>query len=173
MRFALILLTMFSFMSSNPKHELPTVKKVDLQKYSGLWYEIARFPNRFEKGLVCVTAHYEVKENGKVEVVNKGHLSKDIKRVKTAKGVAWVPDDKFPGQLKVRFFWPFAGKYYIIALDENYNYVLVGDPARKYLWVLSRTRILSEDIYSRLLKIAKDNGFNTQKLIRINQDCKP
>lgn len=171
MRFALILLTMFNVMSSNPKKELLTVKKVDLQKYSGRWFEIARFPNRFEKGLVCVTANYKVKENGKIEVVNKGHLSNDLNKIRTAKGTAWVPDKKYPGQLKVRFFWPFSGKYYVIALDKNYQYVLVGDPSRKFLWVLSRTKVLSEDIYSELLKIAQKNGFNTQKLIRIKQDC--
>ena len=173
MRFALILLTMFNFMSSYPKKELPTVKKVDLQKYSGQWYEIARFPNRFEKGLICVTANYRIKENGKIEVINKGHLVGDIKRIKTAKGIAWVPNHKLPGQLKVRFFWPFSGKYYIIALDKQYQYVLVGDPSRKFLWILSRTKTLPEDIYSKLLKIAKENGFDTQKLIRINQDCNP
>lgn len=160
-------------MSYSLKKDLPTVNKVDLQKYSGKWYEIARFPNRFEKGLVCVTANYTIKENGKIEVINKGYLSEETKKFKTAKGVAWVPDDKFPGQLKVRFFWPFSGKYYIIALDRNYQYVLVGDPSRKFLWVLSRTKNLSENIYSELLKIAGENGFDTQKLIRIKQDCNP
>lgn len=164
---------MFSLLSGSSKKELPTVGKVDLHKYSGQWYEIARFPNRFEKGLVCVTADYTIKKNGKIAVVNKGYLSDDIKKYKTAKGTAWIPDDKFPGRLKVRFFWPFAGNYYIITLDKNYQYVLVGDPARKYLWVLSRTRTLPEDIYSKLLEIARENGFDTQKLIRIKQNCNP
>lgn len=160
-------------MSCNPKEELLTVKNVDLQRYSGRWYEIARFPNRFEKDIVCVTANYRVKENGKIEVINKGRPEKDIKRTKTAKGTAWVPDKDFPGQLKVSFFWPFAGKYYIIALDKNYQYVLVGDPSRKYLWILSRTKTLPEEIYTRLLKIAKENGFDTLKMIRIIQNCNP
>ena len=164
---------MFNFMSSNPKKELLTVKKVNLQRYTGRWYEIARFPNRFEKGLICVTANYKLKENGKIEVINKGRPEKDIKRIKIAKGTAWVPNKNFPGQLKVRFFWPFSGNYYIIMLDKDYQYVLVGDPSRKYLWILSRTKILSEDIYSKLLKIAKENGFDTHKLTKIKQDCNP
>lgn len=164
---------MFSFMSCYPKRDLPTVNKVELQKYSGRWYEIARLPNRFEKGLVCVTANYQVKKNGKIEVINKGRPEKDIKRIKTAKGTAWVPNKNFPGQLKVRFFWPFAGNYYIITLNKDYQYVLVGDPSRKYLWVLSRTKTLPKDIYTKLLKIAKENGFDTRKLIKIKQDCNP
>ncbi len=164
---------MLSFISCSPKKDLPTVNKVDLQKYSGQWYEIARFPNRFEKGLICVTANYKVKENGKIEVINKGRTEKDINRIKTAIGTAWIPNNTYPGQLKVRFFWPFSGNYYIIALDKSYHYVLVGDPARKYLWVLSRTKTMSEDIYSKLLKVAERNGFDIHKLIRVKQDCDP
>lgn len=164
---------MFNFLFSYSKKELPTVGKVDIQKYSGLWYEISRFPNSFEKGLVCVTANYSITENGRIEVINSGHLSDDIQKIKTAKGIAWVPNDRFPGRLKVRFFWPFAGKYYIIALDRNYKYALVGDPARKYLWILSRTKILPEEAYSKLLEIARENGFDTRKLIRVRQDCNP
>ncbi|MBE0650753.1 MAG: lipocalin family protein [Bacteroidales bacterium] len=160
---------MFSLSSK----DLPTVAKVDIHQYSGQWYEIARFPNRFERGLVCVTANYKVKENGKIEVINSGHRSDNIQKINAAKGTAWVPDDRFPGRLKVRFFWPFSGKYYIIALDRNYQYALVGDPSRKYLWILSRTKILSEDSYSKLLEIARENGFDTKKLIKINQDCNP
>lgn len=164
---------MFSLLFSSSKKVLPTVGKVDLQKYSGQWYEIARFPSRFEKGLVCVTANYSIKGNGKIVVINKGYLADDSKKFKTAKGTAWVPNEKYPGRLKVRFFWPFAGKYYIIALDRNYQYALVGDPARKYLWILSRTKMLPEDIYSKLLEIARENGFDSQKLIRVRQDCNP
>jgi apolipoprotein D and lipocalin family protein len=164
---------MFNFFYSSSTKELPTVAKVDIQKYAGQWYEIARFPNRFEKGLVCVTANYSVKENGKIEVINSGHLTDDIQKIKTAKGIAWIPNEKYPGRLKVRFFWPFSGKYYIIALDRNYQYVLVGDPSRKFLWVLSRTKVLSDEVYSKLLEIAKENGFDIGKLIRINQDCNP
>jgi apolipoprotein D and lipocalin family protein len=164
---------MFNFLFSSSTKELPTVAKVDIQKYAGQWYEIARFPNRFEKGLVCVTANYSVKENGKIEVINSGHLTDDIQKIKTAKGIAWIPNEKYPGRLKVRFFWPFSGKYYIIALDRNYQYVLVGDPSRKFLWVLSRTKVLSDEVYSKLLEIAKENGFDIGKLIRINQDCNP
>ena len=168
----IMLIISISFLSCKTPKDLPTVETVNIDKYAGLWYEIARLPNRFEKGLECVTATYTVKENGKIEVLNKGHLSKDNARMKESKGTAWVPDPEYQGRLKVRFFWPFAGDYYIIALDEDYSYALVGDPSRKYLWILSRSKNLDHKIYSELLDIAKNNGFDIEKVVRINQDCK-
>ena len=150
--------------------ELPTVEWVEVDKYTGQWYEIARLPNSFEKGLECVTANYSFKENGKIQVLNKGYSSEKAK-YKTAEGTAWIPDADFQGRLKVTFFRPFSGDYYIISLDEEYQYALVGDPSRKYLWVLSRSKDLDEKVYSKLIGIAEKNGFETSSVIRINQDC--
>ena len=82
-----------------------------------------------------------------------------------------MPNTEYPGRLKVRFFWPFAGDYYIISLDEKYNYALVGDPSRKYLWVLSRSKTLDNILYSELLDIAKIHGFDIENIIKVNQDC--
>ena len=170
-RYLLILLTLINFLSCKPTQNLSTVEKVDINKYAGHWYEIARLPNSFEKGLKCVTATYTLKKNDKIEVLNKGYSLKDIGKFNTAKGTAWVPNTEYPGRLKVRFFWPFAGNYYIISLDEKYNYALVGDPSRKYLWVLSRSKDLDSTIYSELLDIAKINGFDIDNIIKVNQDC--
>ena len=161
---------MASLFSCKTTQDLPTVEKVDIPKYSGVWYEIARLPNSFEKGLECVTATYTQKSNGKIEVLNKGYSS-EKGSYKTAKGTAWLPDSKYPGRLKVTFFWPFAGNYYIISLEENYQYALVGDPSRKYLWVLARTKTLDLSIYDDLMKKAKSNGFDINKVIKINQEC--
>jgi len=166
----LISIIMAGFLVGNPSDDLPTVREVDLQRYAGLWYEIARLPNSFEKGLECVTAHYTLKENGKIVVLNKG-FSEKKGSFKTAKGKAWLPDEKYPGRLKVSFFWPFAGNYYIISLDEDYSYALVGDPSRKYLWVLSRTMELDDALYSKLLDIARPHGFDTEKVVRIQHKC--
>ena len=162
---------MISFLSSKPTQNLPTVEKVDINKYAGQWYEIARLPNSFEKGLQCVTATYTLKKNKKIKVLNKGYSIKDTGKFSTAKGTAWVPNSEYPGRLKVSFFWPFSGNYYIISLDEEYNYALVGDPSRKYLWVLSRSKNLDDTIYSELLDIAKINGFDVDNIIKVNQDC--
>ena len=162
---------MINLLSCKTIKDLPTVKNVDIEKYSGQWYEIARLPNSFEKGLECVTANYTVKKNGKIEVLNKGYSSENSGEFKTAKGTAWIPNAKYPGRLKVTFFWPFSGNYYIISLDKNYKYALVGDPSRKYLWILSRSRSLESFTYSKLLDIAKNNGFDIKNIIKINQDC--
>ncbi len=152
-------------------HRLETVSSVNLEKYAGTWYEIARLPNSFEKGLECVTATYSLREDGKIEVLNKGLKTGERDKISKIKGVAWVPDKNYPGRLKVRFFWPFSGKYYIIQLDKDYRYALVGEPSRKYLWVLSKDRQLDRNIYISLLEKAASLGFDTERVIEVNQDC--
>lgn len=159
-----------SFMSCSSKLALPTIDNVDINQYKGKWYEIARLPNSFEKGLSCVTAEYSIKTNGKIKVVNKGYAIEKSKW-KSSQGTAWVPDNNFPGQLKVSFFWPFAGDYYIIALADDYSYALVGAPDRNYLWVLSRTKTLDVATYEQLIQIAKNQNFDTSNLEKINQTC--
>jgi len=162
---------MINFLSCKSSKILVTEDVVDIQKYAGLWYEIARLPNSFEKGLECVTATYTVQEKGKIEVLNKGHLSEDKSQIKKIKGTAWVPNDNYPGRLKVRFFWPFSANYYIIALDKNYSVALVGTPSRKYLWILSKNKELDNKTYDDLLETAKSNGFNVENIMKVNQDC--
>jgi lipocalin len=152
---------------------IKTVKKVDLVKYSGRWFEIARFDHSFEKGLVCVTADYTLRPDGRINVVNAGRKENDRDRIKTASAVAWLPDPKDEGKLKVRFFWPFTGDYWIISLDgKNYEYALIGTNSREYLWILSRKTDIDNATYARLVKYAKELGFETEKLYRVPQDCK-
>jgi len=152
--------------------KLTTVPVVDLNKYSGKWYEIARLPNSFEKGLICVTAEYSLREDGNVTVVNSGRKEDNPARIDTIKGKAWIPDPNEPGRLKVRFFWPFSGGYYIFHLDqENYQYALVGTPSRKFFWLLSRTPMIEESKYKELVRIANDNGFETGNILKVRQDC--
>lgn len=153
------------------KHDLRVVKSVDLNKYAGKWYEIARLPNKFEEGLECVTANYTLLENGKVEVLNQGYLETDHSKIKSAKGKAYIPDKNEPAKLKVTFFWPFYGNYWIIDLDEDYQFALVGDPSHKYLWILCRQKLMEEENYFRLLETAKMNGFDTSRIQKIDQGC--
>ncbi len=166
----LIVFIMCLFGCSSNKN-LETVDHVDLNKYRGKWYEIARLPNSFEKGLVCVTANYSIKDNGKIEVLNRGHKESDKSKIKQSKGTAWVPDTDEPGRLKVSFFWPFAGDYYIMALDDGYDHALVGSPSRKYLWILARHKKLPDNITSELLALAASSGFDVDKLEWIDQTC--
>lgn len=167
----LILLILMNLLSCKANRDLSTVEEVNLEKYAGQWYEIARLPNKFEKGLKCITATYSLKKNGKIGVLNKGFSTEKMGESDAAKGTAWIPDPNFPGRLKVSFFWPFAGDYYIISLDKDYQYVLVGDPSRTFLWILSRTKQLDESIYSMLLDIAKQKEFKVEEVIKVDQDC--
>jgi len=156
---------------ASSKADLPVVKTVDINKYLGAWYELARLPNSFESGLTCVMADYSLKPNGDIKVLNSGHKIKDTTEISTATGTAWVPDKNEPAKLKVRFFWPFTGDYWIIALDLNYAYSMVGDPSREYLWILSRTKTLPQSTIDALLTQARSLGFDTAKVVRTAQDC--
>jgi len=174
--FIILFIMLPAILSCSSGEKLPlikTVKKVDLVKYSGRWFEIARFEHSFEKGLVCVTADYSLRTDGRINVVNSGRPEKNPDRIKTATAIAWLPDPVDEGKLKVRFFWPFAGDYWIISLDErNYGYALIGTNSREYLWILSRKTYIDKTTYERLVKYAKELGFDTERLYRVPQDCK-
>lgn len=141
-----------------------TVKYVDIKKYAGLWYEIAKIPNRFQKQCVKgTTAFYELKENGEIQVINSCY-DKDNELDKT-EGVARIVDNKSNAKLEVSFFsilgWrPIWGDYWIIGLGENYQWAIVGTPSRKYGWILSRTPKLDETTMNKIFEILKDQGYN-------------
>ena len=167
----IVLMTVFSIFSCGSNAELDTVDELDLEKYSGTWYEIARLPNNFEKNLICVTANYSIKDNSKVQVINKGHREDNPSKLKESKGTAWVPDSDEPGRLKVSFFWPFAGDYYVMQLDPDYKYSLVGSPTRKYLWILCRNKRLDGPTINKLMEYAAEQGFDVEQLEWIDQSC--
>jgi apolipoprotein D and lipocalin family protein len=164
----LIMISFKSFSQSRPS----VVNSVDLNRYTGLWYEIARLPNPFEKNLKCITAKYTLREDGKISVLNSGHKISDPEKVSSSNGVAWVPDKNVPAKLKVQFFWPFSGNYWIIHLDKDYKYVLVGDPSFKYMWILCRESKMDEETYKMLLDRAVLEGFDIKPIIKVEQDCK-
>jgi len=165
----IILVQIFCGCNAIKSQTMKTVEKVDIERYMGTWYEIARFPHWFEKRLVGVTATYSLKKNGKVEVLNQGYKDSLNGKLKRAKGFAKIPDPMVPGRLKVYFFWPFGGEYLILDLDENYQYVLVGDSSLKYLWILSRSPKLNDKVYTHLVEKAKSLGFNTARLEKVLQ----
>jgi apolipoprotein D and lipocalin family protein len=144
--------------------ELKTVEYVDVKRYMGTWFEIAKFPQRFEKGLVGVTADYSLLPDGKVRVLNRGYEGGFNGKFRTTKGKARVVDTTTNAKLKVSFFWPFAGNYWILELGRDYEYAVVGDESRKYLWILSRTPQMDEVVYNELLKRIQDKGFDISKL---------
>ena len=168
---ALIFFIMMIFTSAKSQ-KVPTVEStVDLYRYKGLWYEIARLPNWFERKLKCTSATYILRDDGKITVINKGNLLANTKKESSARGVAWIPDKNSPAKLKVQFFWPFSGDYWIMVLDKDYKYVLVGEPSFKYLWILSREKKMDEETYNMLLKKAVDSGYDVKSIIRVEQNC--
>lgn len=137
----------------------------ELQRYLGTWYEIARLDHSFERGLTRITAAYSLRNDGGIQVVNRGY---DAARGKwrEAVGKAYFTGPADVGQLKVSFFGPFYGGYNIIALDrDHYEWVMICGPSRSYLWILSRQPTLSPDVLRHLVAIAAADGFDTDKLI--------
>ncbi|MBU1077800.1 MAG: lipocalin family protein [Spirochaetes bacterium] len=152
------------------KSDLPVVDYVDLNRYIGKWYEIARYPNRFQKDCVATTATYSIREDGDIKVLNQCRKVTVDGELDTAEGKAWVVDKKTNAKLKVQFFWPFRGDYWIIMLDKNYKYSIVSDPDRKFLWILSRTPQMEQGTYNKIIKKLKSLGFDEKKLIKAPQN---
>jgi len=149
-----------------PKNIVP-VQGFDIERYVGTWYEIARLDHSFERGLERVSAQYSLRDDGGINVVNRGFDPKKNKW-KEAVGKAYFVSDPHTGRLKVSFFGPFYGGYNIIDLDEtDYSYALVCGPSRSYLWILAREPHLDESLQSALIRRAKALGFETEKLIYV------
>ena len=142
---------------------LEVVPHVDLPQYLGKWYEIAHLPFRFENDCTDITATYTLREDGDVSVLNE--CVKDGQR-KQAKGRAKIVDNVTGAKLKVTFFRPFYGDYWIIKLGENYEYSVVGTPNRKYLWILNRTSKMKEELYNQILEFVKVRGFAAENLTK-------
>jgi apolipoprotein D and lipocalin family protein len=154
--------------SSNGKAPLQTVNSVDLNRYMGDWYEIARTPNRFQSRCVSDTsAHYELMPNGKVSIKNECRIGNG--KMEIAKGKGSVEDKDSKAKLRVSFFWPFSGDYWIIVLDKDYRYAVVGEPDRKNLWVLSRTPSLDQHTYDEILKRIQAQGYEISRVQKTTQ----
>lgn len=153
-----------------------TVDNVDLHKYTGKWYEIAKIPNNFQKDCVSDTvASYEIRDDGRISVVNKC-LANDG-RVIEVDGIAKVADKDSKARLRVSFFsilgWHlFWGDYWIIGLGEDYDYAIVGHPERKYGWILSRSTKLSEEKMNEIFTKLENNGYDPYKFVFTKQNTK-
>ncbi|GAA3959347.1 lipocalin family protein [Mucilaginibacter dorajii] len=145
---------------------LKTVNFVDIKKYLGTWFEIAAFPQPFEKGCSCTSATYGLNADGSVIVKNR--CIKDNK-LKVTEGKAWITDKGTNSKLAVQFFWPFKGKYWIIDLAKDYSYAVVGHPNRRYLWILSRRPTLDDQTYNQLVVRAANKGFDVRQLVKTEQ----
>jgi len=160
-----ILTLIFSMLTAVAMSQtLQTVPYVDLKKYAGKWYEIASFPQRFQKGCNCTTAEYTPTDKGYVIVENRCNKDSINGKQSYIKGKAFVVENSGNAKLKVQFFWPFRGKYWIIDLADDYSYAVVGHPNRKYLWILSRTSSINDTTYQQIISRLQKNGFDITKI---------
>jgi apolipoprotein D and lipocalin family protein len=147
-----------------------TVKHVDINRYLGTWYEIARFDHSFERGLVGVTATYSLRPDGKIRVLNQGYKNSFDGKHKRAVGKAKIPDPANTAHLKVSFFLNFYADYLVLELDEEgYQYAMIGSSGDRFLWILSRTPQMDPEIYQRLIGNAKTRGYAVDDLIKVSQ----
>jgi apolipoprotein D and lipocalin family protein len=145
---------------------LKTVEKVDLSRYLGKWYELGRFPAWFQKDCYKSTAEYSLRDDGNVKVVNTCRKGSPEGKEKISTGKAWVVDKETSAKLKVQFVWPFSGDYWIVELGKDYEYAVVSEPKRNYLWILSRTPAMDEAKFDGITGRLKENGFDISKLER-------
>ena len=153
--------------------ELPKpVEKVDLQRYLGDWYEIASYPQWFQKGCTASKANYSLQDDGTLRVLNSCKLGDPNEgEDKEATGIAWVVDSKSNAKLKVQFFLSswfqvnfLSGDYWIIMLDQDYQYAVVSNPTKEYLWILSRKPKMQSDHLETILKNLAAQGYDLMKL---------
>jgi len=146
------------------------VEHFNADKYLGKWYEIARLDHSFERGLSKVSASYSLRDDGGIRVINRGYDAQK-QQWKEAEGKAYFVNGVDQGYLKVSFFGPFYGAYIVVELDQdNYQYSLVSGPNKSYLWILSRTPQMNQEIQKRLIEKAAALGFDTGKLIFVEHD---
>jgi len=161
----------FQEAKAHQKQPQKLVEKVDMERFMGTWYEIARFPNFFQNDQsVGGSDTYEKLANGEYQVTYSWQEKNFGQAVQKMKGKFWIDNPEVMGQMKVQFLWPFAADYWLIDLDKNYNYIVVGYPDRSMLWILSKEKTLSEEVYQQILRNLKEQQYDISKLIKVPQN---
>lgn len=150
-----------------------TVAHVDLSRYLGTWYEIANFPQSFQRGCTATTATYTLRADGGIDVLNRCRKGSIDGEEKSALGRARVVDRATNAKLEVSFFRPFWGDYWIMDLSDDYSYAVVGHPGRDYLWILARTPTMAEATYQGIVERLRAQGYETSRLVRTLQVAGP
>ena len=143
------------------------VDNLELNRYLGKWYEIARLDHACERGLEAVSAEYSLRDDGGIRVINSGYNT-DTQSNQEAEGRAYFVDQPNLGYLKVSFFGPFFGSYVIFELDENYQYAFIAGNTTNYLWLLARTPEVSQELVNQFINRATQLGFDTSQLIFVD-----
>ncbi len=151
------------------KPPLQAVAAVDLARYLGQWYEIASYPNPFQRDCTATTANYSQLPNGAIQVVNRCRKGSPEGPLAEAIGQAEVADAATNAKLKVSFFWPFKGDYWIIGLDKDYQWAVVSEPRRRYLWILNRAPTMDDALYAAIVARLPAKGYDPERLQRTQQ----
>lgn len=161
-----VLVNFFLFIlhSAAMSQVLQTVAYVDLAKYAGKWYEIASFPQRFQKGCTCTTAEYTLTDKNYLLVKNKCNRGSITGKPLSIRGKAFVVDNSGNSKLKIQFFWPLKGNYWILELADDYSYAVVGNPNKKSLWILSRTPQMDDKLFVAIVARAQEKGFDMSQI---------
>jgi apolipoprotein D and lipocalin family protein len=161
-RAAVLAIALLSPLAQAEGPPVRSVSQIDLTRYTGKWYEIAAFPMYFQRNCIAdTTAEYTLRPDGELTVDNRCRTATGNDQ---AIGRAWAVDGAGPGQLKVSFFWPFRSDYWVIGLDADYRWAVVGNPNRKYLWILSRTPQLPAAELERARQAASAQGYDLGQL---------
>jgi apolipoprotein D and lipocalin family protein len=147
------------------------VDSVDLAKYAGKWYEIASYPVSFQKDCYCIKAEYTATDKGYIKVFNSCRKGSVDGKIGSINGKAFPVKGSNNAKLKVQFFWPIKAPYWIIGLADDYSWAIVSGPSRKYLWILSRTPVMEQQLYDQLVERLKKDGFDISKLKKGVQGC--
>lgn len=165
----LVVLVLSGCAGFGPKAPLPTVDRVDLEQYMGQWYVIANIPYFGERGNVAGRAIYRARDDGRMDDIylyRKGNFEAPEKRLE---GVAWVIDTDTNAEWKVRFYWPLSFGYYIVGLDEDYQWTMVGHPSRDYAWIMAREPRMDDALYESLLARFEALGYDATRLQKVPQ----
>ncbi|GAP42304.1 bacterial lipocalin [Lentimicrobium saccharophilum] len=169
---AMITLAGIFLLGCRAQDRTPTaVGSVDLEKYAGLWYDIASFPQRFQKGCHCTVAEYGLNADGTVSVTNRCRKGGYQEKESSVTGKAFIVKGSNNTKLRVQFFWPFRGDYWIVMLEPGYRWAVVSSPKKDYLWILSRTPSMDENEYNAIVNKLATEGYDTGKLVRTLQEC--
>ncbi|MBE0662161.1 MAG: lipocalin family protein [Bacteroidales bacterium] len=168
---SLIVVVILSSSCMSSKSTPTKVGNVDLEKYAGIWYELASFPASFQKGCHCTTAEYQLTEKSYIRVINRCRRKAVDGKESGIRGRAYPVEGSNNTKLKVQFFWPFRGDYDIIMLAEDYSWAVVTS-GKKYLWILSRTPEMDEKLFEELTIKLSAEGYDMSRLQRTVQACK-
>lgn len=169
----LLMVSGLLFLGCKAQDKSPTsVGSVDLERYAGLWYDIASFPMRFQLGCHCTTAEYTLMPEGYVKVINQCRKGGFDQKVSGVTGKAFVVKGTNNTKLKVQFFWPFRADYWIVRLDADYQWAVVSSPKKNYLWILSRTPELDTEVFNSIVDDLMNDGYDTGKLVKVPHGCR-